>query len=235
MALFKAPDADDLWLGHLFRTYPMSAEVGVPLLVRLLDHPSDHVKGHAVQLLQYRYGAQAKDALPKLIRLLNDKGPREWWLREWVARALGEIAPHDVDVAAALIASIKNKEPAEPVNRGSIEVLGRFGPVAGDGLDVVRKYVTSPDPETQIVAYRSVGQIVNAGRPSQEDLKKLTAVDWKAADGGYAVSPGSRTGGGFPCLPRGDLPQDPVCVKGTVIETLGKLKSATRRRSNCCS
>jgi HEAT repeat protein len=196
----------------------------------LLDHPSDSVKAHAVQLLQYRYGSQAKTVTPKLIPLLNDKAPHPWWLREWAARALGVIAPDNEEVLAALVASIQNKQTAEPVNRGSIEVLGQFGPKARSALELVRKYVVSPDPETQIVAYRTVGQIVNAARPSLEDLKKLTEADWKEADGGYAVFRAIQEAGPaaaftVPALVKTYRSDSPVCVKGTVIETLGKLKA----------
>jgi HEAT repeat protein len=226
--LLKAPDADDIWLGHLFRTYSLSAEEGVPLLVRLLDHPSDHVKGHAVQLLQYRYGPQAKAAVSKLIQLLNDKGPREWWLREWTARALGVIAPQDAAVAAALVYSVANKGPTEPVNRGSIEVIGRLD--ASVWLDLIRKYVSSPDPATQTVAYRAVGQIVNAAKPSLDDLKKLTVVNWKGADGGYSVfraiqEVGPKASFTIPALVETYRKDSPICVKAMVIETLGKLKA----------
>ena len=35
--LLKRADADDHWLGYLFRIYSMTADEGVPLLVELLD------------------------------------------------------------------------------------------------------------------------------------------------------------------------------------------------------
>ena len=45
LALLKPDDADDLWIGYLFRAYPLPASEGVPILIELLDHPSDQVKG----------------------------------------------------------------------------------------------------------------------------------------------------------------------------------------------
>lgn len=230
VAMFKAPDADDIWLGHLFRTYEFPAEEAVPLLVQLLDHPSDHVKGHATQLLQYRYGTRAKAAVPRLTALLGDKAPHQWWVREWAARALGVIAPGDAEVMAALVASIQNKQAAEPVNRGGIEVLGQYGPKAADALPLVRKYLTSPDPATAFAAYRAAGQIVNAAKPSADELKKLTAVDWKAADGGYAVfraieEAGSVAAFAAPALVATYRADPPTYVKAAVIGTLGKVKA----------
>jgi HEAT repeat protein len=223
-----APDADAFWIGHLFRTYPLTAEEGIPILVQFLDHPSDHVKGYAIQVLHDRYGPLAKAALPKLVRVLGEKAPREWWVRERAARALGEIGPDTSEVLAALIDSLRDKEAAEPVNRGSIEALGRIGPRASEALPELSKYVASPDPETQFAAYRAVGQIAKAGCPSLEDLKSLEGVDWKAPDGGYAVFHAIQKAGPgaaftVPALLATFRREPPTCVKAMILETLGKV------------
>lgn len=228
--LLKAPDVNDLVLGHLFRTYPMTAAEGVPLLVGLLDHPSEYVKGHAVQLLQYTYGVDAKAAVPKIVALLDDKKPHRWWLREWAAKALVVIAPGDATVMAALAAAVQDKSPSEPVNRAAIEGLGKFGPKAAESLPLVKKYLTSPDPETQLAAYRAAGQIASAPKPSPDELKKLTTVDWKGPDGGYAVfhaiqDAGSAAAVTVPALVATYGKETPLPVKATILETLGKVKA----------
>ena len=227
-ALLKAVDADDHWIGYLFRTYSLTAEEGVPLLVGLLDHPSVHVEAHAVQTLQYRYAQHAQAATPKLIELVEDGTNRPWWLREWAARALGDISPGEPAVITALIASIQKKRPDEPVNRASIGTLGRIGPPAVEVLPTLRKYLSSPDPEEQLAAYRSVGQIVNAEPLSLEDLKRLASIDWTVADGGYAAfraiqEAGPRAAFTVAALVETFRQQPPVSIKATVIESLGKV------------
>jgi HEAT repeat protein len=229
--LLKGADADDHWVGYLFRIYPLTAEQGVPLLIGLLDHPSVHVQAHAIQTLQYRYPRQAAAAIPKLIELLNDPTKSPWWLREWTARALGEIGPGDSSVISALMTCLEKKPQHEPVNRRSIEALGRMGSAASAALPLLRKYVTSPDPDEQLAAYRAIGQIVNADPPSADDLRRLTSVDWKVADGGYAVfraiqEAGPGAGFAVPALVETFRQEPPAAIKGMVIETLGKIKAA---------
>jgi HEAT repeat protein len=150
-------------------------------------------------------------------------------VKERAARALGELGPATPEIVTALIASIQTKDPVGPVNGGSIAALGRIGPQAGDALPVLRKYLDSPDPETQLAAYRSIGQIVKADLHPLEQLNKIDqAVNWKVADGGYAVFRAiqeARAAFAVPALLETFRQEPPTYVKGTVIETLGKLQS----------
>jgi HEAT repeat protein len=126
------------------------------------------------------------------------------------------------------MASLQKKAADEPVNLGSMEALGRFGREAAAALPLLRKYLSSTDPQAQQVAYRAVGQIVDAPVPSMEDLRKQEVVDWEVADGGYAVHRalrglGQRGAFAVPALVETFRRKPPVYVQGAVIETLGKV------------
>jgi HEAT repeat protein len=227
LGLLKPADADDLWINYLFRAYPLPASEGVPVLVGLLDHPSDQVKGRAVQMLEQRYAADAAPAVPKLVGLLHDP-KREWWVRERAARALGRVSPRPQEAIRELVASLQNKAAHEPVNQGSVEALGRLGPQAAEALPLLRKYLSATDPQAQQTAFVAVGRIMNAAAPSEEDLKKLEFVDWEAADGGYAAYRalrmlGPRGAFAAPALVETYRRKPPVYVRGEVIETLGEV------------
>ncbi len=237
LPLFKAADADDHWIGYIFRLYPIPPEEGVPLLVKLLDHPSHHIVGHAVQTLQYHYGPNADAATPKLVEMLNDKVERPWWVRERIARALGVVGRGTPQVIAALMTSIKNKAPSEPVNRGSIEALGRIGPAATEALPLLRKQLVTLDPEAQFDAFAAIGKIVQSDRPSLHNLKSLRYVDWRVADSGYAVFRAIQDAGPaaaftVPALVETFRRDPPLSVKGMVIETLGSVEAGDAEAVN---
>src|SRR5262249_48960610 len=127
-----------------------------------------------------------------------------------------------------LMASLQEKAADEPVNLGSVEALGRFGREAAAALPLLRKYLSSTDPQAQQIAYRAVGQIVDAPVPSVEELRKLGVVDWKEADGGYTVhlalrKLGQRGAFAVPALVETFRRKPPVYVQGAVIETLGEV------------
>lgn len=226
LAKLKPADADDLWIGYLFRAYPLAASEGVPILVGLLDHPSDQVKGRAVQTLQYHYADSAASAVPKLTNLLHDPG-REWWVRERAALALGAIG-ETREAVRQLVASLEKKPAGQPVTVGSIEALGRLGPKAAEALPTVRKYLTDRHPQVQKVAYLAVGQIVNAPAPTPDELKKLQVIDWTGEDAGYAVHRALQklgAAGAFavPALLETHRRTPPVYARAAVIETLGRV------------
>jgi HEAT repeat protein len=227
LAWLKPADADALWVSYLFRAYPLPAGEGVPILVGLLDHPSDEVKGRAIQTLLYRYAGAAASAEPKLRNLLRDPR-REWWVRERAALALSRISPRPQEAIRQLTASLREKAAGEPVNLGSVEALGRFGPEAAESLPLLRKYLSATDPQAQQAAYRAVGRMVNKALPSPENLRKLKVVDWEAGDGGYAVHRalrklGRRGAFAVPALVETFRRKPPVYVQGAVIETLGEV------------
>lgn len=227
LARLAAPDADDLWIGHLFRMHKVPASMGVPILIGLLEHPSDQVKGRAIQTLQYLYADSAALAVPKLSRLLHDP-QREWWVRERAALALGQFSSQPQDAVRDLVASLENKAASESVNLGSVEALGRLGPKAASALPPLRKYLASNHPLTQRVAYFAIAQIVNAPAPAIADLKKLEFVDWNGDDGGFAVHRalqqlGDKGAVAVPALVETYRRNPPAYVRGAVIETLGKV------------
>jgi HEAT repeat protein len=226
LAKLKPDDADELWVGYLFRAYPLPPAEGVPILVGLLDHPSDQVKGRAIQTLQNLYprATAAAAAAPKLAKLLHDPG-REWWVREWAALALGLVGEPG-EAVRQLVASLVKRPADQPVNVGSLEALGRLGPKAAEALPTVRKYLADRHPQVQRTAYQAVGQIVNAPAPAVADLKQLEVVDWNDDDGGYAVhralqKQGEQGAFAVPALLETYRRKPPVYAQAAVIETLG--------------
>jgi HEAT repeat protein len=227
LAKLKPAKADDLWLGALFRAHPLPASRGVPLLIELLDHPSDQVKGRAVQMLHYLYASEAASAVPSLSKLLFDSD-REWWVRERAALALGKVSAQPDEAVSLLLASLENKKADEPVNVGSLEALGGLGPKAAAALPTVRKFLASNHPAVQRVAYQAVGQIVRAEAPSKAELRQLKVIDWESGDCGYAVHRALQQmaeEGAFavPALVETFLRKPPVYAQAAVIETLGKV------------
>lgn len=228
LALLKPADADDLYVSYLFRAYRLPDEVGVPILVKLFDHPSDQVKGRAIQILQYRYpGSEtAAAAVPKLVALLKD-AKREWWVRERAANALSVVGKPD-EVVPELVASLESKGADEPVNVGSLEALGRLGPKAAKALPTVRKHLSDRHPQVQRTAYLALGTIMNPPARSPDELKALTVIDWKADDAGIATHRplqqlGAKGAFAAPALLKTLEAKPPVYARAAVLETLGRV------------
>ncbi len=68
-----------------------------------------------------------------------------------------------------------------------IDTIGKMGARARDALPTLERVMRVGTLQAALHAYVARGRIMGVAEPTFEELKKQLVLDWKAADGGYAV------------------------------------------------
>ena len=121
----------------LIRIAPRRGEA-VPALRAILGEPASNTSRiHAVVAVG-KMGAEAKDAVPDLIKMLEEEPGKEGPIRFHAATALGLIGP-DAKRAVPALVKLLNDETAGPGRRTVVVALGQIGPDAKGAVDALKK------------------------------------------------------------------------------------------------
>jgi HEAT repeat protein len=126
----------------------------VPVLIELLateQGPSyAEVRWTVAELLR-DLGPEAAAATPALLAALQDPDPH---VRHVVTAALGEIAPADKEVIAALVSRLRTGD-----RLSAVKALGHFAADAREAVPTLVELVKDPDTETRLTAVIILGEI----------------------------------------------------------------------------
>ncbi len=144
----------------------LDARTIMPALIAALDDEDRHVRTHAAQALA-AYGAEAKAAVPKMVRLLWEFGPEFE-----VARSLGRIGP---DAALAVPPLLFYLDVTEPPERDQTrEAIDRIMPrTAGVTVAGSIAALKAGDPAARARAAYELGRLIEAGPPPGEGVDAL--------------------------------------------------------------
>lgn len=143
-----------------------SADLAVPVLTSLLRSPHAVIAARALS----EYKAQAKSALPELIRLMKDRSqPVE---ARWnAARTIGKVGPDALSALPALIEMTRDPEPN--VREHSAEAIGDIGPTATAGIPALVAAMKDDFVKARRDAVRSLGWIGPAAKEAGPEMVKL--------------------------------------------------------------
>ena len=117
--------------------------------VERLRSPDPQIRSQAALLLGATFGADAKPAVPELVKRLFDSFSA---VRSSAAEALGRIGPAAKDAAPALLTLLDGDEPAF-VQSAACEALGLIQPADKDAASaILKKKLEHLDPLTRIHA-----------------------------------------------------------------------------------
>ncbi len=106
MAAFKDNGSDLYRSGRIANILSEIGPPAVPALIEELKNPDKNIQAGAADVLR-EIGPEAKDAVPALIQLFNDRGWVTDDIRRTAAYALGEIGPASKGVVPDLILELK--------------------------------------------------------------------------------------------------------------------------------
>lgn len=110
----------------------------VPALCAILrEPPSNPCRIHAVVALG-KMGAEAKEAVPDLIEMLDEDAGKAGPIRFHAATALGQIGTGAKKAVPALVKLLKDKN-AGPGRRTVVVALGQIGPAAKSAVAVLKQ------------------------------------------------------------------------------------------------
>ncbi|HTU91220.1 MAG TPA: HEAT repeat domain-containing protein [Gemmataceae bacterium] len=121
----------------LMRIAPHRGEVVPALCAILREPPSNPCRIHAVVALG-KMGTNAKDAVPDLIKMLDEEPGKAGPIRFHAATALGQIGSEAKKAVPALV-KLLNDENAGPGRRTVVVALGQMGPAAKDAVAALKK------------------------------------------------------------------------------------------------
>jgi HEAT repeat protein len=132
----------------------MTADDPLPALVRTLRGPNPAERVRAAKDLG-RLGWLARDAMPALVRALDDDDGK---VRESAAHAVGQMGP---DALPALTAMLRHDD--KYVRRHAVWALGKLGPLARPALYDLCDTLKDLDPRTASGAAQSLGALGSDG------------------------------------------------------------------------
>jgi HEAT repeat protein len=115
-----------------------------------------------------RIGPAAKDAVPELVKLLNDPDTGVRWA---AVIALGSVEPGAKDAAPELVRLLK--DPDGYVRRAAASALQGIGPAAKDAVPELVKLLRDPDGGVRGPAVEVLGSIGPAAKDAVPELVKL--------------------------------------------------------------
>ena len=159
---------------------------GVPFLVKRLDHSSEIVKRSAYRMLG-AYGVEAKSAVPAVLKRFEQEPTPD--VRAAIMLTLAKIGPTNAESAAAILERLGADDASEAMNRAALQALVAMASVVPkSAAPRVAKFLEHPTTDLGVHAYELIGIILALERPTLEQLKAMTAIEWRnAPDQGYAV------------------------------------------------
>ena len=168
LALIDALDDED---PHVRKVVAQAIEsVGVedprcvPRLIEMLDGPHSVAAARTLA----RFGPQAREAVPALIRLLDHEVVEVRWN---AARTLGKIRMPALAAVPHLIEQLK--DPATPVREHAAEALGDIGPEAKAGIPALIAALGDEDTRVRRDAARALGFMGPEARQAIPQIEKL--------------------------------------------------------------
>jgi hypothetical protein len=166
--------------------------MGVPVFSKLVERfaHGDHNWLRPAAFGLGRYGKEARSAVPMLIALAED--PRLDAKTEQGARngrdillALYQIDPEHPRLLPLLMAraEVAARDGEVPL----IDTTAKMGARARDALPTLERIMQIGTVQAALHAYVARGRILGLSEPAVAELKKNLVLDWKSADGGYAV------------------------------------------------
>jgi HEAT repeat protein len=144
-------DADHSVRVHALHSIADMGEAAMPALLKALDHPEG--KYWAILVLG-EMGPQAKDAVPGLTKLLDDKSPQ---VRREAVMALGAIGK-DAQSAVPAIVKLLNDE-AHQVQIGAGFAVGMLGPAAKSAIPTLQRNLKSDDEFTRVLSAWAIAKV----------------------------------------------------------------------------
>jgi HEAT repeat protein/serine/threonine protein kinase len=149
----------------------LAIEEEIAQLIKQLGDKKDAKARSSAALDLGDFGPQAKEAVPALIKVLED--PDES-VRVHATQTLGEIGPQTEEVIPALI-KVLMKDSYWKVRYSAAMALGEFGPQAKEAVPALIKALEDPVWDVATHAHQALGQIGPAAEsaiPALEALKK---------------------------------------------------------------
>jgi HEAT repeat protein len=171
-ALLKAlDDPDPLVRGVAFQAVEaLAPDLPDGALPRLIGHFPDLEAIRSVA----RYGARAKEAIPRLIELIENEDHR---VRFQAVRALGKIGAEAIPQTPKFL-HLMQSDPNDKVREISAEVLGQLGPPVASAypqaVPALAKALKDSAYNVRRDAVRSLGQLGPAAKSVLGDVKAAT-------------------------------------------------------------
>jgi HEAT repeat protein len=141
----------------LMRIAPRRPEAAPALCAILREPPNNPCRIHAVVALG-KMGAEAKEAVPDLIKMLDEDPRKAGPIRFHAATALGQIGSEAKRAVPALVKLLKD-ENAGPGRRTVAVALGEIGPPAKSAIEALKE--ARHEPVLRDVADKALKRIEN--------------------------------------------------------------------------
>lgn len=204
----------------------LPAEEGVPTYLSLLGNKSDVVQQGALAALR-EYGPPAKEAIPKILEVFQNPGT-PYPVAATAAQALGAISPQTPAVISSLTQRLENTSNPDLLTLNAVEALGLAGPAAREAEPTLMQYLSAPSSAVQCSAYRAVGRIKGAVRPSVPQQNQIEMLTKMPPGDGAAIllalqKAGPAAESTVPPLLKLLNQESPLYIRCLVIETLGRV------------
>ena len=162
------------------------ASLGVPFLLGRLDHPSEIVKRVVLRMIA-AYGVEGKPAVPTVLDVLKQDPVRT--VRADAMKTLARIEPTNAAAAAAILERLDADEADDATCREALAALAAMAAVVPKAAAPrMARFQERRPTDIGVQAYELIGKILALKRPTLEQLRTMTAIEWrKTPDQGYAI------------------------------------------------
>src|SRR4051812_46094649 len=155
------------------------AAEGVPFLLKRLDHSSEAVRRTVLRMLG-AYGVAGKSAGPAVLERMKKEPIRA--LRADAMLTLARIEPSNAESAAAILERLGAEDADDATNRAALQALAAMATVVPrSATPRIAKFQEHRLTDLGVLAHELIGKILAQERPTLEQLRTMTAIEWRKA------------------------------------------------------